>query len=344
VIGSDLHAVLDAVAATKPLSEGRGLAGVDIATFAKDGGAMPLASYTTIHLHADASVTVLCGAVEMRQGAHTVITQIVAEEFQLPVTAIRIAHADTALTPFDALTAASRGTAQTGLAAQQAAREIRRQLLQLATVQLDADVASLRLDDGCVASDQARLPVTDVLAAASEHYRSELTATGAYGPPQGRFAGFYETAAARASIEVDEETGVLTVDDYRTATDAGIAINPITAHSQEVGGVVMGLGHALGEQLEYDEQGLLANGDLARYRVVRSDDLPRHFSAHMIENADGPGPYGAKGMGESSILTTAPAVGNAVSRAVGHRFRDLPLTPERIWRAVQSSEAHESPG
>jgi CO/xanthine dehydrogenase Mo-binding subunit len=119
-----------------------------------------------------------------------------------------------------------------------------------------------------------------------------------------------------------------------TVSDVGKAINPQHVEMQDEGATVMGLGHTLMEHLIVDERGLIRNLGALDYRVPTSMDLPLELSTFTIENEDGPGPYGAKGAGESGILAVSPAVAAAVEDAVGVRIRELPLTPERVWQAL----------
>ena len=140
-----------------------------------------------------------------------------------------------------------------------------------------------------------------------------------------------------AEISVDTDTGEIGLERYVTVADVGTAINPQQAEGQDEGAAIQGLGHTLFESLLY-ERGQPLNANLVDYRLPRFTDLPRHFGSVLIENRDGPGPYGAKGMGESGIVSVAPAVGNALCRATGVRIRELPLTPERVWRALKDAK------
>ena len=133
---------------------------------------------------------------------------------------------------------------------------------------------------------------------------------------------------------VDLETGQVKLLQYICASDAGMAINPIQAEGQGEGAAMQGIGHALFEALIY-EGGQLLNGNLVDYRVPSFQDLPEYFRSLLVENQDGPGPYGSKGMGESGILSVAPAIGNALYRATGVRIKRLPLTPEAIWQVLK---------
>jgi CO/xanthine dehydrogenase Mo-binding subunit len=151
------------------------------------------------------------------------------------------------------------------------------------------------------------------------------------------FPLFWETGMGAAEISVDEETGAIKVEKYVTVADVGKALNPQQAEGQDEGAAIQGLGSALFEALEYDN-GQPLNANLVDYRVPRFTDLPDHFDSALIENGDGPGPYGAKDMGESGIVSIAPAVGNALYNATGVRIRELPLTPERVWRALHDQK------
>src|SRR5262249_62134400 len=138
-----------------------------------------------------------------------------------------------------------------------------------------------------------------------------------------------------AEVSVDEETGALRVERYVSVADVGRAINPLLLEGQDEGGVVQGLGHTLLEEMLYQD-GHLMNGTLLAYRVPRADDAPPALECRFVENADGSGPFGAKGAGEGSLIPVSPAVSNALARLTGVRIRDLPLTPERVWRALRA--------
>ena len=148
-----------------------------------------------------------------------------------------------------------------------------------------------------------------------------------------QFPVFWETGMGAASVTVDEETGEVRVPHYASVADVGRAINRLQAEAQDEGAAMMGMGHTLCENLLYDG-GQPLNPNLIDYKVPAFTDMPRRFEVALMENADGPGPWGAKGMGESGIVAVAPAVANAVARLTGVRIRELPLTPERVWRAL----------
>lgn len=138
-----------------------------------------------------------------------------------------------------------------------------------------------------------------------------------------------------AELELDQETGRLSIKRYVSLADVGKAIHPAHCIGQEEGAAMMGIGHTLFEEMVYHD-GQLANSTLLGYRVPKFSDVPEDFHTILLENRDGPGPFGARGMGEGGLLSVAPSVTNALARGTGVRLKDLPLTPERVWRALKS--------
>jgi CO/xanthine dehydrogenase Mo-binding subunit len=139
-------------------------------------------------------------------------------------------------------------------------------------------------------------------------------------------AGYWEGSVGAARVAVDRRTGEVEVLQYVTVADAGRVINPHGAHGQEVGGAVMAVGHALTEALDFDG-GYLTNPSPVDYRVPLAADVPGVVESLFLERGDGPGPFGSKGLGESSIITVAPAIANAIAAATGVRVRELPIRP-----------------
>ena len=134
---------------------------------------------------------------------------------------------------------------------------------------------------------------------------------------------------------MDEEVGDITVVRHATVSDVGKALNPLQVRMQDEGAAIMGLGHTLMEHYIYDDAGRVRNLGAIDYRIPTSMDLPLELVSDFIENGDGPGPYGSKGMSEGAVMCVASAVAAAVRDATGVAIRDLPLTPERVWRALQ---------
>jgi CO/xanthine dehydrogenase Mo-binding subunit len=319
---------------TGAADRGRGVAAMLKASVA------PSVSEAIVRLHADGSATVLASAVEMGQGARTVLAQIAAEVLSVSLERVTVVQPDTAVTPYDQTTSSSRSTAMTGRAVQVAAEDVREQLLAVVAQSLGAATRDLTLADGAVVAASGRLSYAEALALRFGMSGGELIGRGVIAPgrtaaPLGGSTPFWEMAVGAAEVSVDEETGAVRVERYVSVADVGRAINPLTLEGQDEGGVVQGLGHTLLEEMLYAD-GHLLNGTLLVYRVPRADDAPPELHCRFVENADGSGPFGAKGAGEGSLIPVSPAVANALARLTGVRLRDLPLTPERVWRALRA--------
>jgi len=304
----------------------------------------PTVSEAIVRLHADASVTVLASTVEMGQGARTVMAQIAAEVLAVPVESVFVAMPDTAITPYDQTTSSSRSTTMTGKAVQEAAADVREQLLRIAGRHLGVDATALQLEDGAVISAGARLPYPELLRerfgmSGGELIGRGIVASGRSTAALGGSTPFWEMAVGAAEVSVDEETGAVTVHSYASVADVGRCINPQQCEGQDEGAVMQGIGHTLLEEMLY-EGGQLLNANLVDYRVPRAEDVPAELQCRFVENGDGAGPFGAKGAGEGSLVPVSPAVGNALARLTGVRFRELPLTPERVWRALRQRQPH----
>jgi CO/xanthine dehydrogenase Mo-binding subunit len=162
-----------------------------------------------------------------------------------------------------------------------------------------------------------------------------LIGHGDVGPEiTGSLPVFWEIGMGAAELAVDEETGAIALKRYVSVADVGKAIHPSGCVGQEEGAAMMGIGHTLFEQMVY-EGGQLVNSNLIDYRVPRFSDVPDDFETVLVENEDGPGPHGARGMGEGGLVAVAPAITSALARGYGVRINDLPLTPERVWRALK---------
>ena len=319
-----------------PEGHGRGIA-VGIKSSATTG-----ASYAIVRLLHDGSATVLAGTSDMGQGARTVLAQIAAHELGIPIERVAVVMGDTSAAPYDMQTSASRSTVFMGTAVLNACHDIRAKLRAMA-----GEVYGLAEDAITVASGTVHLPdrnvaVVDLMADAFGPMLGEVIGTGSrrgdHLPehPLGGHAAFYEFSCTACEVAVDRETGEVELLRHVTVSDVGKALNPAHVAMQDEGAAVMGLGQTLMEQLIFDETtGRILNLGALDYRIPTTKDLPLEMASLTVENEDGPGPYGAKGTGESGLLSTAPAVASAVHDAVGVVMRDLPLTPERIWRALQ---------
>jgi len=325
----------EAIGWTQALAAGRGRG---VAAMLKASIA-PSVSEAIVRLHADGSATVLASTVEMGQGARTVLGQIAAEVLALPLDRVSVLAPDTAITPYDQSTTSSRSTTMTGRAVQEAAEDVREQLVRVAAGHLGATARDLTLEDGAVVHGERRLPYPDVLKlrfgmAGGELIGRGIVAPGRTAAPLGGSTPFWEVAVGAAEVSVDEETGAVRVERYVSVADVGRAINPLTLEGQDQGAVMQGLGHTLLEEMVYAD-GHLLNGTLLLYRVPRADDVPAALDCRFVENGDGAGPFGAKGAGEGSLIPVSPAVANALARLTGVRLHELPLTPERVWRELR---------
>jgi len=321
-----------------PVPEGRGRG---IAVGLKEGPTTGL-SYSTVRLLADGSVVVYAGTSDMGQGARTIFAQIAAHELGAPVEWVTVVMGDTAVVPYDQQTSASRSSVLMGNAVLAACRDVQRKLGAMAARLENTDEAGITVDAGVVALPDGRsLPVRDVLVRGLGRLGGEVIGVGEMRKeaqpdhPLGGTAAFYEFNATAVEVEVDRETGDVTVCRHVTVSDVGKALHPGQVRGQDEGAAIMGLGHTLMEQYIYDDSGRLRNLGAIDYRIPTSMDLPLEMVSDVIENADGPGPYGAKGMSEGALLCVAPAVAAAVRDATGAVIRDLPLTPERVWQALQ---------
>ncbi|MGH7796614.1 MAG: xanthine dehydrogenase family protein molybdopterin-binding subunit [Candidatus Binatia bacterium] len=313
--------------------------GDGVAIGVSDSEAMPV-SVALVRLLADGSVILIAGTTEVGQGARTILSQIVAQELAIPVERVSMQGTDTRATPFDRSTGASRSTTVMGSAVKAAAGDLRRQLIEAAAEVFNTHTRALTLKNGEVCSADKRLSYGGIISAFFGMPGGELIGRGTMRPGSAlgsMFPLFWEIGMGGASVDVDTDTGETKIDRYITVADVGKAINPLQAEGQDEGAAIQGLGATLFESLVY-EQGQALNANLIDYRVPRFTDLPDHFESCLVENEDGPGPYGAKGMGKSGIVSVAPAVGNALYRATGVRVRGLPLTPERVWRALKKTQ------
>src|SRR5438046_6566984 len=304
-----------------PLTRNRGRG---LACAMKDGGGTHAVSTAVVHINADGSVILLSGSVEVGQGARTALAQIAAETLGAPFEALVVPAPATSLTPSDHGTSASRSTTVMGLAVAAAAKDAREQLLALAAKLLDAPPSALTIREGKIAHGNRTLTLAEVISGHFGLVGGEVTGVGTFVPGEwsGSLGGatvFWETGMGAAEVEVDRETGEVHVRKYVSAADVGQAINPRECAAQDEGAAMQGIGPALFEA-RVGERGQLLNPGLIDYRVPTFADLPEALDSLLIENADGPGPFGATGVGESGTFCAAPAIGNAVARAVGVRL------------------------
>jgi CO/xanthine dehydrogenase Mo-binding subunit len=320
-----------------PLAAGRGRG---IALGMKSGPTMGL-SYATVRLLADGSVVLYSGTSDMGQGARTIFAQIAAQELGAPMEAVSVVMGDTRLVPYDQQTSASRSSVLMGNAIVRACRDIHSQLRTMIAGHYQLEESEVVVEDGVVRFPDGEMPIREALGLALGRLGGELIGNGEMrvdGDPRHPLGGkavFFELNCAACEVEVDEETGEINLTRYVTVGDAGRALNPLQVAGQDEGAAIMGLGHTLMERVILDESGRIQNMGAVDYRILTAMDVPEQLLSASVENADGPGPYGIKGVSEGSLLATAPAVASAVTGATGLVIRDLPITPERIWQAMR---------
>ena len=318
-----------------PPGRGRGI-GVGI----KSGPTTGL-SYATVRLLADGSVIVYTGTSDMGQGARTILAQIASDELGAPLDWVAVVMGDTAVVPYDQQTSASRSTVLMGNAVLNACRDIQSRLRAMAARLEGIDPAEIVVEHGVVRLPGREVPIVDVLKPGLGRLGGELIGNGEMrkegdpGHPLGGSAAFFEFNCTAIEAEVDSQTGDIVLVRHVTVSDVGKALNPLQVRMQDEGAAVMGLGHTLMEHYIFDEAGRIRNLGAIDYRIPTSMDLPLELLSDMVENEDGPGPYGSKGMSEGALLCVSAAVAGAVREATGAVIRDLPLTPERIWRSLQ---------
>jgi CO/xanthine dehydrogenase Mo-binding subunit len=301
-------------------------------------GSVP-SSTAIARLHADGGLTLMVGTTEIGQGSRVVLAQIAAQVLDMPLEHVNVMASDTSMTPYDRSTGPSRSTTLMGLAVQGAAQEVQAQLVDLAARHFNAAPEGLVVHDGHVYHQDTGVAFGDLIQEEFGRGAGELIGRGYVSPRRNDGAlmqapVFWEIGIAAVEVEVDETTGELCLPQYVSVADVGKAIHPQQCEGQDEGAVMQGIGHTCFEAMHY-EAGHLLNPNLIDYRVPTFGDTPAHFHSLLIENEDGPGPFGAKGLGEGGIVAAAPAIANAIYQATGARITSLPLTPERVWRALR---------
>lgn len=320
--------------------------------------AMP--TYTScaavIKLDEDGAADVLVSGVDYGQGTYTVLRQIAAEELGLPIGKVHLTwDCDTALTPYDWQTVASRFSYMGGNAVIEAAADCLRQLTAVAAQALDV------APEAIVCEDEVAFPADEPDRAISYkdlalgytfpngnaiggpiigHGRFIATGLTHLDPEtgQGRPAQFWTYGAHAVEIEVDTETGEIEILHIATAVDAGKVLNPLSCTGQVIGGVVQGLGSTLHEGFQFDGKGRLLNPSFVDYKIPTAKDLPRWMTPIFLENPQPGGPYGARGVAEHPMISVPSAIGNALADALGIDYAVLPLSPERVLLGIQKRE------
>jgi len=302
---------------------------------------------TIIKIDDFAHVTLITGASEIGQGSETVLAQLACEELGLPLSAVTVVNSDTDIKPWDVGVHASRTTFIAGNSAIGAARKAKAKILATAAAKFNVEPDTLNLRAGCViekASGKKLIEIDKLIRSLHFSDKAELVMTTHYYEPpsqkqdkafRGDVSAAYAWATQVVEIEVDTDTGIVKLLKVTGAHDVGRVINRLGIEGQIEGGVVMGQGYALTENLIV-ENGVVRNPNFRDYKLVTAPEIPE-IDISFIETMDGEGPQGAKGVGEAPAICVAAAVANAIYNATGVRITALPFTPENVYRALRSN-------
>jgi CO/xanthine dehydrogenase Mo-binding subunit len=270
-------------------------------------------------------------------GVESGFTTIAADAFGVDPSRVRVVSADTGSAPFAGASGGSKITFTIGRAVQRAAERAREQLLEMAALELEIAPEDLEIVDGRV--QPAGVPSR---AVPIEELATKALAFGSrYAPVEGHASVAQpspspSTAAHVSHVRVDRDTGVVQLLGHVVAQDVGRALNPALVEGQMRGGTAQGFGWALWEELAHDEAGQLVTGTLMEYALPTSERVPP-IDTEIVEVPSPDGPFGAKGIGEAPVVAVAGAVANAIAAATGLRLGRLPMTPRRVWAALQRS-------
>jgi CO/xanthine dehydrogenase Mo-binding subunit len=290
-------------------------------------------------------LTLYTSTVEMGQGAHTALAQIAADTVGIPMDKVTVIGPDTAITPFDSMTSASRSTNAMGVAILSGGETLRRKLIEAAVPLLEIAPEQLSIADGVVfvtEDPQQAVAYTEIL---QRNGIPEIEAVGEYSTKsgldpetgQGIATPHWHQGAGACEVEVDTDTGKVRVLRYAAASFAGKIVNPVLAHLQNDGNVIYGLGPALLEEMVLDS-GQVVNPNLSDYMIPSFLDVPTELHSYLIESEHGE----FHGIGEMTLPPVAPAIANAIFDAVGVRIRDLPITAEKVLRALmEQTDGHD---
>jgi len=292
-------------------------------------------SQARMRLTDDGIVTLFTSTVEMGQGGHTTMAQITAETLGIPVAMVRVVGPDTDVTPFDSTTSASRSTNMMGNAVMATGAALTKKLVELAAPLLETPPEGLWLENGHVVAEETSISFGDVL---KRNGLDVLEESGEFATAfkmnpetgQGISTPHWHQGAGAVEVEVDTETGRVTILRYTAASFAGKVVNPRLANLQNDGNVIFGLGPAVMEEIVLDG-GQPTNPNLADYAIPSIRDIPAELISVCIESDEGE----LHGIGEMTLPPVAPAIANAIEDAVGVRIKDLPITAEKVLRALR---------
>ena len=315
-------------------------------------------SAAIIRMNEDGTFFLMTSGHDIGQGSDTALTQIAAEVLCCDPSKFTIRTGDTDHTPYEWQTVASRITYCAGNAIKLAAEDLKEKLLDLAQIKLGYIKRELYLEDGWIINrnhPESRMPMSDLaLGLAFEDgsgYGGPAIGVGTftlpnninYDPATGyspKPAAFWTTAVAGAEVEVDTETGIIEVKKMVESCDPGHIVNPELYKAQVEGGMMQALGTVLFEELKLKD-GKVLNKSFVDYKIPTIDNAPETVIAMGVEHPEETGPYGARGIGEPAMVPGAPAIANAIYNATGCRFTEMPITPERMLKALQEKAAAE---
>jgi len=304
-------------------------------------------SAAVVKVNEDGTATVLTGTVETGQGSLAVLGQIAAEALGIAVDEAHLVSADTDTTPMDTGAIASRTTYVTGNAIRLAAENAKAVLFEAAAQVLNVTPGQLEAKDRRIqvkGFPQRSMAIGEAARRAYVVLGRPPIGSASWNPPtvamdpdtgQGQPFATYVYAAQIAEVTVDDETGEVELLRIAAAHDCGAPINPMLVEGQVEGGIAMGIGFALQEEMLFDKAGRQINANLTNYIMPTSLDMP-DISVDIVESHDPTGPFGAKGVGEPSLVPTAAAILNAIHDAVGVRITSLPATAEKILAAIKA--------
>ena len=288
----------------------------------------------SLKINDDGSFNLLVGATDLGTGSDTILAQMAAEVVGTSTDDIVVYSSDTDMTPFDTGAYASSTTYISGMAVKRAAEQVRDQIIARAAHLLEVPEVDIELRDKAAWAGDGRSVTLAAIALSSLHQEAQhqIMATASYVSPESP----PPYAAQFAEVEVDIETGQVTVESLVMAVDCGVPINPVTAAGQVEGGMVQALGYAHCEEMVYDDDGRLVNDTFGPYKIYRADEMPK-LEAILVQTMEESGPFGAKAIAEIPKDAVAPAVRNAIANATGVRINQIPFTPEKVWRALQDA-------
>jgi CO/xanthine dehydrogenase Mo-binding subunit len=306
-----------------------------------------------VRIGKDGRVTVYHGESDMGQGQNTAFAQIVAERLGVPMEMVNVAPVDTDISPFGLGSFASRGTLMGGNGVLAAAKDAYDQMAAVAAKALEVDIDTLQCRKGlfsCESAGDKTISFQEVASLATiQHHGAPIVGTGFYVPPtqlpdpvtkKGNISPAYPFGCQIAEVEVDPDTGQVSVTNMVAAHDVGRAINPMATEGQIEGGIAQGLGWTLMENMAY-EKGKMLNADFVDYIVPSCFDIP-DIKSILVEPVEPNGPYGAKGIGEPALNPTMAAITNAIFNAVGVRIRELPVDPQKLLAEMKKKAIPES--